>query len=413
MGVERASHHSEVLTDTEKDVVRQQLERLLASPFFSHSKRFPSFLHFVVEQTLAENAEKIKERTLGIEIFGRDASYDTASDPIVRVTAAEIRKRVAQYYQDPTHEQEMRISLPSGSYIPQFRWPRRDRDSELPVVDLGPAPPTEVTAAPKRQGGAQWPLIIALICSTTALLVVCGVLAWPHLYRSPVGSFWQPVLTANGPVLLCVADQLQYSVIVLRDASVPAHQIVLKDDLTAIVIDDLDATVKLAGLLQSNDKQYSLKSEGATTLNDLRHGPTIFIGAFDNAWTLRLTHSLRYHFANDSEMNHLWIVDSTAPGQPRWVVDRGVQMSTNNYRDYGIVARFTDSNTGKLAIIVAGVGRGGTRAAEEFLTDNADLAQLNHEAQAAGNKRNMEVVLSTQIIDGQPGLPKIEAIYFW
>ena len=73
----------------------------MASPFLSHSKRFPIFLRFVVEQTLAENEENIKERTLGIEIFGRDASYDTAPDPIVRVTASEIRKRVAQYYQIP------------------------------------------------------------------------------------------------------------------------------------------------------------------------------------------------------------------------------------------------------------------------------------------------------------------------
>jgi len=111
--------------------VREQLNRLLANPFFSHSKRFPSFLRFVVEQTLAGESENIKERTLGIEIFGRDAEYDTAADPIVRVTAAEIRKRVAQYYQDPAHERELRISLPSGSYIPQFHSPREPNDTVL------------------------------------------------------------------------------------------------------------------------------------------------------------------------------------------------------------------------------------------------------------------------------------------
>ena len=96
---------------------------MFASPYFSHSKRLPNFLRFVVEHTLAGDAENIKERTLGIEIFGRDAAYDTAADPIVRVTAAEIRKRMAQYYQDPAHEEELRISLPSGSYIPHFTAP--------------------------------------------------------------------------------------------------------------------------------------------------------------------------------------------------------------------------------------------------------------------------------------------------
>ncbi|MFY9854002.1 MAG: hypothetical protein WAK26_09020, partial [Terracidiphilus sp.] len=83
------------------------------------------------------------------------------------------------------------------------------------------------------------------------------------------------------------------------------------------------------------------------------------------------------------------------------------------YRDYAIVARFTDTNTGKLTVIVAGLARGGTIAAGEFLTDSDDLAQLQRAAQAAGDKKNMEIVLSTQIIDGEPGTPKIEAAYFW
>ena len=77
-----------------------------------------------------------------------------------------------------------------------------------------------------------------------------------------------------------MADQLQYSNIALRDASHPSHLVVLKDKLTAIVIDDVIATVKVAGILQSGGKQYTLKAEGATNLEDLRNGPTIFIRSF-------------------------------------------------------------------------------------------------------------------------------------
>jgi hypothetical protein len=65
-----AAHHSPTLSEAKKAAVRAQLERLLANPHFSHSKRFPNFLRFVVEQTLAGEEENIKERTLGIEIFG-------------------------------------------------------------------------------------------------------------------------------------------------------------------------------------------------------------------------------------------------------------------------------------------------------------------------------------------------------
>jgi small-conductance mechanosensitive channel len=122
---------------------------------------------------------------------------------------------------------------------------------------------------------------------------------------------------------------------------------------------------------------------------------------------------LRFHFANNADMSRHEIVDSTNPAQTTWVVDRTVQMANHDYRDYAIVARFTDTDTGKPTVVIAGIGRGGTIVAGEFLTDAGDLDQLQRAAQAAGDKKNMEIVLSTQIIDGKPGSPKMEAAYFW
>src|SRR5882762_9723590 len=107
-------------TEAEKLVIQQQLERILASQHFSESKRYPSFLRFVTNRTLEAPSEPLKERTLGAELFGTEPDYDTAADPIVRVTAAEIRKRIEHYYHEPGHETELRFSLPSGSYLPQF-----------------------------------------------------------------------------------------------------------------------------------------------------------------------------------------------------------------------------------------------------------------------------------------------------
>lgn len=395
---------------TTRAAVREQLDRMLASSYFSHSKRFPNFLRFVVDHTLNGTIDNIKERTLGIEIFGRDADYDTASDPIVRVTAAEIRKRTAQYYQDPEHKQELRITLPSGSYVPQFQWLANAAEQSGPGLADAATPEAAEPAAPRKHRSYHWLLLPGIAGSLIAALA--GVLWWQQIQRGAFDAFWGPVLNSPKPVLVCIADQMEYSVIALREAAAPEHQVELKDNLTAVVIDDLNATVKVAGILQSHDRQYSLKGEGATNLDDLRHGPTVFVGGFDNAWTLRLTNPLRYHFANDADMTHLWIADSTGSNQ-RWVIDRSVQMATNNYRDYAIVARFTDTNTGNLTVILAGVGRGGTRVAGEFLTDPNDLDELQHLAKAAGNKKNMEVVLSTQIIDGEPGTPKVEATYFW
>jgi len=403
---------AEVFIEEEKAAATEQLERLLGNPHFSHSRRFPSFLRYVVEKTLAGQQDALKERTLGIEIFGRPPDYDTATDPIVRVTAAEIRKRIAQYYQDPGHEGELRISLPAGSYIPQFHEPTPD--ASLTVT------PETVSGHPSAlEGGKHTPPHhhfwrgFAVSFLLLAVIAGGGAWIWQSQHRSPFDFFWGPVLKSNDPVLICVADQKQYSNIALRDANDPSHQIILPDSLTAVVSDDLVPIVHVAGLLQANGKKYGLKAESATNLMDLRAGPTIFIGAFDNAWTLRLTGPLRYHFINNPEMTELGIVDSKAPASTRWMLNRQQQMATNNYKDYAIIARFTDSITGEMAIVVAGVARGGTIAAGEFLTDPDNLAELMHAAKVAGNKKNMEIVLSTQIIGGEPGTPKMEAEYFW
>lgn len=414
MAVEPATgSHGEVSAE-ERTAVQEQLERLLVNPHFSHSRRFPSFLRFVVEQTLSGQTDLLKERTLGIEIFGRNADYDTASDPIVRVTATEIRKRIAQYYQEPGHENELRVSLPSGSYIPQFHWPNAGRadGAALAPSPLTPveAPLPEVLPPPRRSPKV---LVLAGLVLAAMLGAAC-VLLWQYAVRpTSLDAFWAPVLNSGDPVLFCIADQNQYSAITLRDAEDPNRQVTLHDTLTAVVIDDLSPIVRIAGILQSSGKRYSLRGEGATNLTDLRNGPAIFVGAFDNAWTLRLTKGLRYHFANNADMSEFRIVDSAAPAQNRWVINRPQQMITHNYRDFAIIARFIDATTGKLAIVVAGVSRGGTIAAGEYLTDPANLAQLQRIMQNAGGKKNMELVLSTEVIDEKSGTPKVEASYFW
>jgi hypothetical protein len=405
-------------TEEEKLAVQEQLERLIASSYFIHSRRFPSFLRFVVAQTLAGHTDALKERTLGVEVFGKDADYDTANDPIVRVTAAEIRKRIAQYYQHSTRDHELRLTLPPGSYVPRFDPPHASEETNhalLPATDI------ESTAVASSVSHHDIHAVMALAAKHRRLtwlltgiilvLIAGGGFAWWEISRpTALTEFWAPVLNSPDPVLFCIADQTQYTSIALRDAQDPSHQQVLHDNLTAVIIDDLSPTVKIAGFLQSNYKKYSVRGEGSTTLMDLRSGPTVFIGAFDNQWTLRLLNPLRFHFVNDPAMTHLGIVDTESKSPVHWIVDRSQQIATNNYNDYAIVARFTDATTGKLAVVAAGIGRGGTIAAGELLTDPAALAPV---LRAAGDKRNIELVLGTPIIGGEPGPPQILASYAW
>ena len=123
------------------------------------------------------------------------------------------------------------------------------------------------------------------------------------------------------PLLFCIADQNQYSTIRLRDAADPQRETTLSDSMITVIIDDISPLVNVAGLLRTYGKNYRVLGESTTSLTDLRRSPSVFIGAFDNSWTLRLTSTLRFHFANNPEMTQFWIEDRPNPENVagRWI----------------------------------------------------------------------------------------------
>jgi hypothetical protein len=398
-------------TDEEKIRIQLQLDRVLANVHFSNSRRFPSFLRFIVQEELEGRGDQLKERTLGVEVFGRDASYDTTSDPIVRVTAAEIRKRIAQYYQEEGHANEMRISLPPGSYVPHFDKPHADGSSATHATPLLDSLPTQQLSSPAPVRRAKWSRSrIVAACAILLLLITAGVV-YQRTRPTALDLFWSPVLNTGDPVILCF-PQSHINGIVLRDASDPSQQHPMQEEMSAVILDDLRPLASLSGLLEVHRQRYILMGDTAS-LTDLRQGPAIFVGAFDNAWTLRVSRGLRFRFGNDSEMKHFWIEDTQSPTHTRWGIDRNQQEATNNYRDYALVARFQDPNTGKPAVIAAGIARGGTVAAGEFLTLDPNMEAIKARAPKGWDGKNMEFVLSTEIIDGRSSPPKIEATFFW
>src|SRR5262245_10472669 len=123
-------------TAAETEAVGEQLARILSSALFRNSKRFPVFLRYTVEHAL-KSAEPLKERTIGHEVFARDPAYDTAQDPVVRMTAAEVRKRLVQYYQQPEHRGELVIAYQAGSYVPDFFQPVTSPETNVQPGDDG------------------------------------------------------------------------------------------------------------------------------------------------------------------------------------------------------------------------------------------------------------------------------------
>ena len=117
-------HHDDTNTFGEPidgSLVAEQLEKILSSHRFEQSPRCAAFLKFVVEETLAGRSDLIKGPTIAISVFDRHPNESPEDDPIVRIQAGRVRKRLSQYYAAEGASDPIRISVPSGSYLPLFQ----------------------------------------------------------------------------------------------------------------------------------------------------------------------------------------------------------------------------------------------------------------------------------------------------
>ena len=423
----------------DRDAVLRELERILASPQFSSSKRYPALLQYVVKNTLNGKSDLLKERTLGVEVFDRPPTYDTNADTVVRYTAGEVRKRLLLYYHEQGRSSHIRISLPAGSYVPEFLHEPEDEqetsaDSASAITPLNeprissastgevrqPAPPALLTFAPPNlsataaevsPSSAHWKRrlinrrILWVACAVMIVAIAAIGLDWKYRTahsKTALDDFWSPVLhdqrtvlIATGSVIfaperysgtLTAGKDIQYPFVSMEAASAISH---------------------VSGLIQGSGVQTQLKSAGATPLTELREHSFVLLGAFNNQWSLRLVEPLRFHFAPLPAES---IVDRMQP-QVRWVRDPSLPYSSAD--DYALVARYRDITTDSWVVVLGGVGRNGTEAAAEFASSPRYMQLLRDQLGKDFSSRNLEAVLKVQVIDGKTGAPTILAVHSW
>jgi len=387
-----------------RDEIREHLERVLSSPHFRHSRRCSALLRYVVEQTLANPEDGLKERIIGRAVFDREPGYDTNQDAVVRNAAAEVRKRLAQYYVESGKDAGLRIDLPSGSYVPEFR-------HAAPAV----APPPAVVSVPdRRQRVAPWMLIA--VGAVLGILSTLAIVRSARVSRSSpteIDQFWAPVLSAAPPVQICVGQTgMNYYPQHLTgdDKALSSKSLVPMRDLFYWQGDAI-AMSRAASYLTAHDKLYRIRGAQVTPYAELQGNPVVLVGAFDNAWTLRLTQDLRFSLVNggpdvrgvrDRERGEglTWRVTRSAEG---WIADE----------DYALVTRFADPVTGQTVISAGGITTYGTQAAGDFLVQPQFFREALRSAPKDWSRKNIQVVLRIRIADGTPAPPKVIAAHFW
>ena len=396
--------------------VREQLQRLLAHPLFTHSKRYPVLLAYTVEQTLLGHASELKERTIGIEAFGRDPNYDVNLDPVVRTTAAEVRKRLIQYYYNPDHAGELIVEMPLGSYIPVFREPAvpaHEAAAEPAIADAAAASSAHSTVLPGAHASLREPA-----ARTRRRLWVAIAVAMALLGGFRPGTD-RPSPAAIEPGTFLGADHLGLQPHHLlpwharrRRESHPA-QVNLSQGLPVLGGLDVSDVITLARSilpLAPRHDAFRVVSASQTPFAELRESPFVLIGAFDNIWTMRITQDLPFGFETDNKVQKL--VDRKSAPPRFWTLQWQVP-NVKLSKDYAIVARIHDNVTGQPVIIVAGILGEGTEAASEVVSNPVYLDAMLQKAPKNWEHLNLEAVIETNVVEGHPGPPSVLAVETW
>lgn len=390
--------------------VRGQLKRLLAHALFTNSKRYPVLLAYTVEETLLGHANDLKERTIGVEAFGREPNYDVNLDPVVRTTAAEVRKRLIQYYYNTEHSGELVIELPVGSYVPTFRDPVSSLASLLPEAASSQRSElisqdslnAEIVPTSEKKNQRQRTLVAASLLIAFVIGFGAGRIRLP---RRPTNMerFWEPITATSGRVTYCLGQPVDA---VDRDRVTP-NGLPLYGSLN--VSDVITLARSIVPLVPKNGA-FRVVSDSDIGFAELREGPFVLIGAFDNVWTMRITQDLPFGFEVDSQERR--VVDRKSAQKRFWTLEWLVPY-TKLAKDYAIVARIHDNVTGQPVIILGGILGEGTEAASEVAFNPVYLDQMLKKAPKNWDQLNLEAVIETNVIDGHAGPPTVLAVETW
>lgn len=406
---------------SEREIVLQELERILASRYFKSSDRSKQFLRFVIFSKLDGHAERLKERSIGIELFHRPPGYATGEDPVVRVQAGEVRRRLEQYYQELPEPPHLRIELPVGSYSPLFHWNPAPKTPAVP-------PPVAIRQATEAASWTPRAKLISGLAVAILVVFVASALLFQHFNVEPKSSleqFWAPALASQQPVLVCIANATDRSaeenILKLLQAGTEGATAPLADGadenitneglpVSPEIVPAADASVAftLSELFGRLNKPSQLRIGTGATYEDLRSFPAVIIGGFNSKWTMQLVSNLHFAFLREHGQ---YMIREEVPGGKTWTTRE--RPGGETIEDFAIVARLIDSKTGQFTVTVAGIGPRGTQAAGEFVNSTRYLEDGLAHVPANWQNRNLEVLLQTTVTDGMAGPPHVVATYTW
>jgi hypothetical protein len=411
--------------------LEQHLNAVLEGEAFKGSHRSGKFLKYIVSRANAGDFDSLKERAIGIEVFGRPPGYDTSADAIVRVTASDVRKRLLQHYGRTGMVSEYRISLPAGSYIPKIIREARSHlePSLLSTVSVRiqehvPAAGSAATSTSKRRVELlRFVLAVLLISALNlAAFVVAwnrlrkpqhiAVLPWSSIFGSPRAT---QIITSDPNIAeiegftggqISLSDYANHRYISDPSVLTPEQrrfcEVILRGDKASIV--DTPIAMAVAQLAQTTSSKVSVRGARNIQFSDIQTDANLILlgSPRSNPWSNLYNDRLDFRFEYDPKTAKE-VIRNVHPrhGEPESYAATAPGWATG--QSYAIVAFLKNLDQNGQVLFLAGENAEGTEAAGKLVSD---LPRLDTTLKQCGIRpsgpEHFEILLRFNTLAGSP-----------
>lgn len=449
------------IAENEEDsaALHLHLKEVMEGDAFKGSHRSAQFLKYVVEQAIAGRFDSLKERVIGVELFGRPPSYDTGDDAIVRVTASDVRRRLLQHYGMYGTSAEFHISLPLGSYIPEITKeahshmessgnPETQPEAETAALSIKPKIdgtqilPTDPCSAPGETSLAvdssklRW---LALILSLIAIAVFAASISIrSHLFQSgPTASSvlpWSAFFPSTRSIQMITSDPdiAEIQILTGDDISVSDYanhryiptpneltpevnylfRTALRGDKSAAV--DAPIVANIAALATTSGRKIDVHAARSIQLTDLKTEDNfIFLGSpRSNPWSALFKDQLDFQFVFDKQSGQE-VVHNVHPQahEPSSYIPTAMGWGTGE--SFAIIAFIQNLDQDGQVLLLAGANAEGTEAAGRLITDLPRLSATLQKCGLSSSKpqRHFELLVHLNTMAGSPEKSEVIACH--
>jgi hypothetical protein len=425
--------------------VRTHVDQVLSSEAFMGGHRAKHFFQLVVEHALAGELDCLRERMLGVEMFGRPIDYDTGNDAVVRVKASEVRRRLTQYYQSLSAPPTLQIELPAGSYAPQFRWapveapsiPPYPADFRLSSASIqtqpGTADSTNFQTEEGKADGADatsatgrkwklWAIRGFVLAGVSAVFFSLGWFAairfgisqrdldathplWATLFDGKRNTYVVPadvgldLLEGFSHSPMSLADYMKGDYLELQLPGVDPRSAKGLGSQRITSFADAQIIANLIGLAEYNPRRTFLRFPRDLRLDDLKNSNAVLVGSVgSNPWAAIADNNTNFHIIYRQGRESATIINEHP--QPGEQGSYESHWKDPAHETFALIAFLPNMDTNGHLLLLEGLDVAGTQAAAETLFDPAAMAPILQRARRSdGSIRAFEILIRSTSIN--------------